>query len=49
MNHHGHGVNVTIKQHLDLKFVCKANEREYVLNILGENDYPKLFLNDCLR
>ena len=21
----------------------------YVLNILGENDYPKRFLNDCLR
>ena len=27
----------------------EANEREYVLNILGENDYPKRFLNDCLR
>ena len=27
----------------------QANEREYVLNILGENDYPKRFLNDCLR
>jgi hypothetical protein len=26
----------------------QANEREYVLNILGENDYPKRFLNDCL-
>jgi hypothetical protein len=25
------------------------NEREYVLNILGENNYPKRFLNDCLR
>jgi hypothetical protein len=27
----------------------QANEREYVLNILGENDCPKRFLNDCLR
>jgi hypothetical protein len=27
----------------------QANEREYVLNILGGNDYPKRFLNDCLR
>jgi hypothetical protein len=27
----------------------QANEREYVLNILGENDYTKPFLNDCLR
>jgi hypothetical protein len=27
----------------------QANEREYVLNILGDNDYPKRFLNDCLR
>jgi hypothetical protein len=27
----------------------QANEREYFLNILGENDYPKRFLNDCLR
>ena len=27
----------------------QANEREYVLNILGENDYPKRFLNDCMR
>ena len=27
----------------------QVNEREYVLNILGENDYPKRFLNDCLR
>jgi hypothetical protein len=27
----------------------QANEREYVLNVLGENEYPKLFLNDCLR
>ena len=27
----------------------QANEREYVLNVLGENDYPKRFLNDCLR
>jgi hypothetical protein len=27
----------------------QANEREYVLNILGENDYPKRFLNDFLR
>ena len=27
----------------------QTNEREYVLNILGENDYPKRFLNDCLR
>ena len=27
----------------------QANERENVLNILGENDYPKHFLNDCLR
>ena len=27
----------------------QANEREYVLNILGENDYPKRFLNNCLR
>jgi hypothetical protein len=24
-------------------------EREYVLNVLGENDYPKRFLNDFLR
>jgi hypothetical protein len=27
----------------------QANEREYVLNILGGNDYPKRFLNDSLR
>jgi hypothetical protein len=27
----------------------QANEREYVLNVFGENDYPKRFLNDCLR
>ena len=27
----------------------QANEHEYVLNILGENDNPKRFLNDCLR
>jgi hypothetical protein len=27
----------------------QANEREYVLNVLGGNDYPKCFLNDCLR
>ena len=27
----------------------QANEREYVVNILGENDYPKRVLNDCLR
>ena len=27
----------------------QANEREYVLNISGGNDYPKRFLNDCLR
>jgi hypothetical protein len=27
----------------------QANEREYVLNVLGENDYPKRFLNDFLR
>ena len=27
----------------------QANEREYVLNVLGENNYPKRFLNDCLR
>jgi hypothetical protein len=27
----------------------QANEREYVLNVLGENDYPKRLLNDCLR
>ena len=27
----------------------QANEREYVLNVLEENDYPKRFLNDCLR
>ena len=26
----------------------QANEREYVLNILGENDYPKRFLNDSM-
>jgi hypothetical protein len=26
----------------------QANEREYVLNVLGGNDYPKRFLNDCL-
>ena len=24
-------------------------ESEYVLNVLGENDYSKRFLNDCLR
>ena len=29
--------------------VTQANEREYVLNALVENDYPKRFLNDCLR
>ena len=27
----------------------QANEREYVLNVLGENNYPKRFLDDCLR
>jgi hypothetical protein len=27
----------------------QANEREDVLNVLGENNYPKRFLNDCLR
>jgi hypothetical protein len=27
----------------------QANEREYVLNVLRENNYPKRFLNDCLR
>jgi hypothetical protein len=27
----------------------QANEREYVLNVFGENNYPKRFLNDCLR
>jgi hypothetical protein len=28
----------------------QANEREYVLNVLGGNDdYPKCFRNDCLR
>jgi hypothetical protein len=25
------------------------NVNNYVLNVLGENDYPKRFLNDCLR
>ena len=25
------------------------NVSEYVLNVLGENDYPKRFVNDCLR
>jgi hypothetical protein len=25
----------------------QTNEREYVLNVLGGNDYPKRFLNDC--
>jgi hypothetical protein len=34
---------------LPSKSDSQANEREYVLNILGENDYPKRFLNDCLR
>jgi hypothetical protein len=27
----------------------QANEREYALNILWENDYPKGFLNNCLK
>ena len=27
----------------------QANEREYFLNVFGENDYPKRFQNDCLR
>ena len=27
----------------------QANEREYVLNVLSENDYPKRFLNDSLK
>ena len=27
----------------------QANERKYVLNVLGENNYPKRFLDDCLR
>jgi hypothetical protein len=27
----------------------QANKREYVLNVSGENDYPKHFLNDCLK
>jgi hypothetical protein len=27
----------------------QANERKCVLKVLGENDYPKSFLNDCLR
>ena len=27
----------------------QVNERDYVLTVLGEKDYPKLFLNDCLR
>ena len=27
----------------------QANEGEYVPNVLGENNYPKRFLNDCLR
>jgi hypothetical protein len=26
----------------------QENEREYVLNVLRENDFPKRFLNDCL-
>ena len=26
----------------------QGNDREYVLNVLRENDYPKRFLNDCL-
>ena len=24
-------------------------QRGYALHVLGENDYPKRFLNDCLR
>ena len=27
----------------------QASEREYVINVLRENDYPKRSLNDCLR
>jgi hypothetical protein len=34
---------------LPLNSDSQANEREYVLNVLWGNDYPKRFLNDCLR
>ena len=27
----------------------QVDEREYVLNVLGEKDYPIRVLNDCLR
>ena len=27
----------------------QANEHEYVLNVLGENNFPKIFFNVCLR
>ena len=29
--------------------VAKDNERQYVINVLKENNYPKNFLRDCLR
>ena len=29
--------------------VARDNERQYVINVLKENNYPKNFLHDCFR
>ncbi len=36
-------------EHLPSNSDSQANEREYVLNILRENNYPKDFLKNCLN
>ena len=36
-------------EHLPSNSDSQANEREYVLNILKENNYPKDFLKNCLN
>jgi hypothetical protein len=39
----------SIRQSLPSNSDSQANEREYVLYVLGENDYPKRLLNYCER
>ena len=37
------------KESLTSNSVARDNERQYVINVLKENNYPKIFLYDCLR
>ena len=34
---------------INVEVKARGNERQYVTNVLTENNYPKSFLHDCLR